>query len=161
MSAPVIRPATPADAAWILALNAQSETETSPLDAPRLRLMLADAHWFGAIEGGAGFLIAFNEGAQYDSENFRWVRNNYFGFVYIDRVVVAPAARRSGHGRALYEALFARMRGESRGLVACEVNVDPPNPASDAFHEQLGFAEVGRATLANGKTVRYMTKTVS
>ena len=28
--------------------------------------------------------------------------------------------------------------------VAAEVNVDPPNPDSYAFHERLGFVEVGR-----------------
>jgi hypothetical protein len=160
MSAPIIRAAVPADAGWILALNAQSEVETSPLDAARLRLMLADAHYFRVIDGGAGCLLAFDERAQYDSPNFRWVRSRYLGFVYIDRVIVALAARRTGLGRALYEDLFAFMRAAGRGLVACEVNVDPPNAASDAFHTALGFNEVGRATLPNGKSVRYLTKAV-
>ena len=32
----------------------------------------------------------------------------------------------------------------------------PPNPASDAFHERLGFVEVGQARLRNGKFVRYL-----
>jgi predicted GNAT superfamily acetyltransferase len=39
--------------------------------------------------------------------------------------------------------------------VVCEVNVDPPNPTSRAFHLRMGFGEVGHATLPGG------TKTVS
>jgi predicted GNAT superfamily acetyltransferase len=35
----------------------------------------------------------------------------------------------------------------------------PPNPASDAFHAALGFAEVGSARLFDGmKTVRYLAR---
>jgi predicted GNAT superfamily acetyltransferase len=41
------------------------------------------------------------------------------------------------------------------------VNVEPPNPASDAFHEAVGFSEVGRAVIQGGeKQVRYMVKTI-
>jgi predicted GNAT superfamily acetyltransferase len=36
--------------------------------------------------------------------------------------------------------------------------LDPPNPVSDAFHRALGFTEIGRAALANGKTVRYLER---
>jgi predicted GNAT superfamily acetyltransferase len=43
--------------------------------------------------------------------------------------------------------------------IVCEVNLDPPNPASDAFHAALGFAEVGTAVIDNGdKTVRYLSR---
>jgi predicted GNAT superfamily acetyltransferase len=43
--------------------------------------------------------------------------------------------------------------------VVCEVNSEPPNPASDAFHAAMGFTEVGRATIHQGrKTVRYLTR---
>jgi predicted GNAT superfamily acetyltransferase len=40
----------------------------------------------------------------------------------------------------------------------CEVNAEPPNPASDAFHAAMGFAEVGSATLGGGKQVRYFER---
>jgi hypothetical protein len=43
--------------------------------------------------------------------------------------------------------------------VVCEVNADPPNPASDAFHAALGFAAVGSAANhGGGKTVRYFCR---
>jgi hypothetical protein len=41
--------------------------------------------------------------------------------------------------------------------VCCEVNVEPPNPGSDAFHANLGFEEIGRAFVPEReKTVRYL-----
>lgn len=44
-------------------------------------------------------------------------------------------------------------------MVCCEVNSDPPNPASDAFHARLGFAEVGAAAIHGGaKSVRYLAR---
>ena len=50
------------------------------------------------------------------------------------------------------------VRAAGHARVVCEVNSDPPNPASDAFHAALGFAEVGQAVLATqGKVVRYLS----
>ena len=34
--------------------------------------------------------------------------------------------------------------------MTAEVNVDPPNPVSSAFHESMGFAEVGRQQTYGG-----------
>jgi predicted GNAT superfamily acetyltransferase len=46
-----------------------------------------------------------------------------------------------------------------RDRVVCEVNQNPPNPASDAFHAALGFAEVGSASVYDGsRTVRYLSR---
>jgi uncharacterized protein len=43
--------------------------------------------------------------------------------------------------------------------VVCEVNSDPPNPVSDAFHLAMEFIEVGRAAIRQGsKTVRYLAR---
>ena len=42
-------------------------------------------------------------------------------------------------------------------ILCCEVNIDPPNPVSDAFHAFFGFVEVGWAFLPDrGKSVRYL-----
>jgi uncharacterized protein len=39
------------------------------------------------------------------------------------------------------------------------VNIEPPNPAYEAFHVAMGFDAVGQATIHNGaKTVRYFEK---
>jgi uncharacterized protein len=34
--------------------------------------------------------------------------------------------------------------------VTCEVNLEPPNPVSQRFHESLGFVEVGRQETYGG-----------
>jgi predicted GNAT superfamily acetyltransferase len=61
--------------------------------------------------------------------------------------------------RSLYHELFAAAAQAGHPIVGCEVNVEPPNPISDAFHEALGFTEVGRASLLGGeKVVRYLVR---
>ena len=76
-------------------------------------------------------------------------------------MIVAPAKRGRGVARGLYEELFAVAAHAGHSLVGCEVNVEPPNPVSDAFHEALGFSEVGRAAIDDGaKLVRYLVKTI-
>ncbi|WP_324263020.1 GNAT family N-acetyltransferase [Altererythrobacter sp. H2] len=103
-------------------------------------------------------LIAFDQHADYDSPNFLWFRDRYNRFVYVDRIIVAADARGQGLARQLYAQLFELAGHAGHVVVTCEINSDPPNPASDAFHAAAGFAEAGRAALANGKTVRYLTR---
>jgi predicted GNAT superfamily acetyltransferase len=54
--------------------------------------------------------------------------------------------------------LFARARTDGHDIICCEVNRDPPNPASDRFHDALGFKADAEAIIASGKTVRYLSK---
>jgi phosphinothricin acetyltransferase len=56
-------------------------------------------------------------------------------------VYIAAGQRGRGHGRGLYEALFARLRRQ-RFQVAC-AGITLPNRASVALHEGLGFVRVG------------------
>jgi predicted GNAT superfamily acetyltransferase len=78
-------------------------------------------------------------------------------FLYVDRIVVGAAWRRHGLARKLYREVFRQAARRGHRRVVCEVNVQPPNPISDAFHHSLGFEEVGRATDDGGaKTVRYL-----
>jgi uncharacterized protein len=140
----------------VLALSAAHEVETGPLDHDSLTHMLENAFHSASVGGGRdGYLITFDQDGDYDSVNFVWFKARYDRFVYVDRVVVAEHARGQGLARSFYAALFdvARQAGHTR--VVCEVNLDPPNPGSVAFHGRLGFVEVGQALLANGKTVSY------
>ena len=150
------RPLAPGDAPWTLALNAAFVAMLSPLTPARFEALRRGA-WRATAVGTQAFLLAFDEGAAYDSPNFLWFRARYPRFVYVDRVVVAPAARRAGCARALYADLIGCAEASGRDLIACEVNLDPPNPASDAFHEALGFVPVGEAGVG-GKRVRYMAR---
>src|ERR1700734_3993022 len=151
-----------ADEAAILALNRAHVAETSALEAAELRSLLAQAFHVGTCDrGGAAFLIALGQDAIYASPNFQWFKSRHQRFVYVDRVIVAASQRGRGLARLLYEELIAAAAQARHTLIGCEVNVEPPNPASDAFHAALGFAEVGRAILPGGtKRVRYLTREV-
>jgi uncharacterized protein len=47
------------------------------------------------------------------------------------------------------------------GCSPVEGNIEPPNPASEAFHAAMGFESIGQATIHAGtKTVRYFEKTL-
>jgi hypothetical protein len=105
--------------------------------------------------------IALDQDAQYENVNFDWFRRRYRRFVYIDRVVVAAHARGKGIARKMYSDLKLASQNTGHSVLCCEVNVDPPNLASDPFHEAFGFVEVGRALLVErAKTVRYLALSI-
>jgi L-amino acid N-acyltransferase YncA len=56
-------------------------------------------------------------------------------------VYVEPGRRRTGAGRALYEALFDRLR--ERGYLRAAAGMTLPNDASEGLHRALGFTPVG------------------
>src|ERR1035437_2646288 len=84
------------------------------------------------------------------SRNILWFCARYPRFVYVDRIVVASSARGRGCARRLYRDLFEYAVRAGHERVVCEVNISPPNPASNAFHAALGFVEVGTASVYSG-----------
>ena len=56
-------------------------------------------------------------------------------------VYLALGRRRTGAGRALYEALFDRLR--ERGYLRVTAGMTLPNDASEGLHRALGFTPVG------------------
>ncbi|MEZ2333030.1 GNAT family N-acetyltransferase [Mesorhizobium sp. RCC_202] len=151
-----------ADEAVILVLNNQHAAELSWLEADRLSFLLKEAFYARRIGALEAFILCFDQDARYDSPNFLWFRERYSRFVYVDRVVVAAEARGRGHARRLYEDLFEEARRAGHATLTCEVNADPPNPTSDAFHTALGFGEVGEAIIHGGeKSVRYWAKPIA
>lgn len=155
IEAPSIEPVAGGDLDRILALNNAHAAELSWLEKPDLNALLGQSFAAWRIGDAQAVLIAFDQNAAYQSPNFLWFRERYRRFVYVDRIVVDPRARGCGHARRLYEALFEHARAAGHDVVTCEVNSDPPNPASDAFHAALGFEPVGEAAIGQGKTVRY------
>jgi L-amino acid N-acyltransferase YncA len=77
---------------------------------------------------GYAYATAFNERPAY-----RWSTSV--------SVYVADAVRGQGAGRALYEALFERLR--ERGFRMACAGITLPNAASVGLHERLGFELVG------------------
>jgi len=148
---------TSLDPGKVLTLNNAHARETSLLDPESLSALLDVAFYARGLDGGAtAFLIALSQDATYDNPNFAWFKNVYDSFVYIDRIIVAAAARGQGMARLLYKDLFYAAEISGRQWAVCEVNVEPPNPESQAFHIAMGFQEVGVATIREGKkTVRY------
>jgi predicted GNAT superfamily acetyltransferase len=146
----------------LLALNNAHAQELSWLEPARMQHMVAQAFLARRIGNLDAFLLAFDQDAGYDSPNFLWFRSRYPRFVYVDRIVVAASARRRGCARRLYRDLFEHAESAGHERVVCEVNISPPNPASDAFHAALGFVEVGSASVHEGsKTVRYLSRALT
>jgi uncharacterized protein len=157
----MIRALLPDDWTWVGALNAANESETSPLTQARFDQMLFQSLVSWAVGERDAFLIVFDQNCAYDSANYLWFKARYPSFAYVDRVVVAPQARGRGVARQLYERLFREAHAARFDSIVCEVNFEPPNPASEALHRRLGFSEVGRAMLENGKGVRYLRRLLS
>lgn len=154
-----IRPLVDADEPSVLRLNAESVWALSPLDADSLaahraaadRLLVVDVD--GEV---AAFAIAYAPGAPYNSPNYRWHSERFNDFVYLDRIVVDPAFRRRGIAGSLYDVIEAV--AVEHGRMVCEVNSDPPNDVSLAFHAARGYRVVGEQTLADGHRVAMLEK---
>lgn len=140
-----LRPLTSEDHADVLALNEQEVHLLAPMDADRLAALHDWSHRFDVIEvdgGFGGFVIVIEAGTAYDGDHYAFFSQAYEEFLYLDRVVLASHVRRRGIGRVVYDEL----EGVARrfGRMTLEVNVDPPNPPSLAFHAGRGYVEVGR-----------------
>lgn len=149
----MIRDAEPQDFATILALNEESVRFTSPLDEAALAELHAQAAYHRVVEEEGrvvAFLLAVAPGQPYQSPNYVWFAARHDDFLYIDRVVVARDRRHVGLGAALYEDVGAWAGQRGFGRLACEVNIEPPNEVSAAFHRRQGFTQVGTQWVADG-----------
>ena len=139
-----LEPLTQADRAEVIALNERHQHLTAPMGPDRLEY-LADVGIVEVLRQDgrfAGFVVTVTGDADYDGSNFGWFRERYESFDYLDRIVVHEDFRRQGLGRLTYDLLEART-AVGAPVLALEVNSDPPNPASMAFHTGRGYAQVG------------------
>ena len=148
-----LRTATPDDFSAIVALNDVEVQQTSPMDLERLRELAAMAiyHKVAVSDGRiAAFLLAMREGAPYKNDNYGWFASRFPRFLYVDRIVVSAEFAGCKIGSRLYEDLFDYARSQGIPAVTCEYNLQPPNPASQRFHDKFGFKEIGSQWVANG-----------
>ncbi len=157
-----IRDAAQADEDFILALNAASTPAVGEMDAQDYRDIAAQACRVLIAEAGgepAGFLILIRPGSSYPSDNYGWFEERFDRHLYIDRIAIDERAKGQGVGRALYDAALklAAELGEER--LTAEVNEDPPNPQSMAFHDRLGFRHLlSRTSPRLGKVVAMLER---
>lgn len=158
--ADVLRPMTDDDVPRVLELNHRHVELLSPLDAERLARLRGSASRSDVIvcDGEvAGFVLVFSPGCDYDSVNYRWFAARYGdAFDYLDRIVVDDAYRRRGLASAVYDVVEAS--AAARGRLVLEVNIEPPNEPSLAFHRARGYVEVHQLA-ASGHTVSLMERT--
>ena len=148
-----------ADEDDVLRLNAVEEAQLAPMDTARLRRLRGWADRFDVVEvdgSFGGFVVTFAPDTGYDSANYRWFTVHLGDrFYYLDRIVLEERCRRRGVAGRVYDEL--EPVAAAYGCLALEVNLEPPNPGSLAFHRNRGFGEVGRLGDA-GHLVTLMTK---
>ncbi|MDY6826518.1 MAG: GNAT family N-acetyltransferase [Bacillota bacterium] len=150
----IIRDARQKDYPAIVKLNADAVEFTSVMDLERLNHLASLAVYHRVAESGGrvvAFLLAMENGAAYQNENFKWFSSRYENFLYVDRIVVDEAYHSRGIGTMLYKDLFAFAREQGIPRVACEIYVIPPNKISTIFHNGLGFREVGSQWICDGQ----------
>jgi phosphinothricin acetyltransferase len=110
--------------------------ETEPPSAAEMAQRIAaaqDAHAWLVCEH-AGEVIGYAYGGPFMARAaYRW---STAVSVYLE-----PGRRRTGAGRALYEALFERLA--ARGFRTALAGITLPNDASVGLHRALGFRPVG------------------
>lgn len=137
-----VRPATEADAAACRAIYAPYVRDTAisfELDVPSTaeiaeRIAAASRTHAWLVNEVDGRVIGYAYGGPMKARAaYRWACEVS---VYLELGV-----RRTGAGRALYEALFARL--VERGYRTAVAGMTLPNPASEGLHRALGFEPVG------------------
>ena len=138
----------------VLALNNAAGPAILPLDAARMRHFFETAEYFRVAERDGtlvGFLIGMGSNADHDSRNFKWFRERYPEFFYLDRIVVASRRRGGGVGRAFYADAqsYAELRYPQ---MACEVFLEGVTDPVLLFHGSFGFREIGQRVLVRNGT---------
>lgn len=157
----------------VLEINAANVPDVGEADAAHLRHLFEQSSIALVCEGDstatetttgaaaeiAGFCIVFAPGADYDSINYQWFSTHHPGSMYLDRVAFDARFHGQGLGTTMYAEVERIIAADHPGTTefTLEVNVDPPNVPSLAFHRKLGFNEVGRQ-MSHGIEVSLMAR---
>ncbi len=142
-------------------MNNAAVPAVGALDLPALEHLVEVGLMALAVTDGAddtqlaGFCLVLAPGADYGSANYGWFGDRYDDFVYLDRITIDPPHQGQGHGRALYDHVEASTEAT---WFCLEVNLRPRNDASLAFHNRLGFVEVGQQETDYGALVSMQAK---
>jgi predicted GNAT superfamily acetyltransferase len=75
--------------------------------------------------------------------------------------VVAHKVLANGAGLSLFMRALSHAAEIGIPTLACEFDVDPPNPVSERFHAKFGFHEVSQQFVANGSKLVSLRYAVS
>lgn len=156
-----VRPLRSEETEAALALNNAAVPAVNHHDAASFAALvaMADRSWVVATDDRlCALLVTFAPDAGYESANYRWVQERFDDFRYVDRIVVDPDYKRQGLGSRLYGAFEDHARAVGAARLLCEVNVDPPNPQSIAFHLAAGWQPIADRRHGPGKVVRYFQR---
>jgi len=161
----LLRPYSPADLGVVHAINqAEAPAVGSVTPDEFAHVAAQSAIALVAVDDDsdavAGFCLVLAPGAEYASGNYAWFSDRYDDFVYLDRIAIAPAFQRRGIGRAMYaevDRLARELRPDATDF-CLEVNLRPRNDGSLAFHDRLGFTEVGQRETDYGARVSMQTR---
>jgi L-amino acid N-acyltransferase YncA len=139
---PIIRDATAHDAEACAAIYAPYVTDTaitfeteppSPAEMGERIGTAARTHAWLVLERG-GHVVGYTYGGPFQSRPaYRWS--------CLVSIFVEVGRRRTGSGRALYDALFERLT--HRGYRMAVAGITLPNEASVGLHRAMGFEPVG------------------
>ena len=88
------------------------------------------------------FVLCMREGQDYNSPNYQYISSRFQNFLYVDRIAVQEELRGKGIGEKIYSTVIDK--GKENNLdILCEVNTRPLNEPSIAFHQKMGFEEIG------------------
>jgi predicted GNAT superfamily acetyltransferase len=156
-----IHPAQNQDFEPVLAINEAGRPGVSFLTLAELAAICAGGshcHVAKLDREIVGYVIIYTDTDSYDGEEFNWFKLNFARFLYIDQIAIARSARGAGVGAHIYRLLEQRARGRALTSLVCEVNLDPPNPVSLAFHARQCFVEVETLATADGRMVSLQRK---
>ena len=126
-------------------LNQQSGVETLQLSSADFAELLQACN-FRVDDAGAQGLRAFALGmpAHLPQPHFslQWFLMRFESFLFLERLVVAPAWRRTGVASALLERTLQWSRDEGLSTLCCQVHDRPANREAQAFVLDQGFKAI-------------------
>lgn len=147
----------------MLRLNADNRPAVAAVDDAALTELLRfdGLHLVASDQSGAvlGYLMSFPRESAYDDTEINELRRRLTEpFCYIGQIVIAPQFRRQRIGHAFYRRIEDHAERRGARILCCDVNTEPPNAASFAFHRRLGFVEIGRSLAGNGLPIAFLVR---
>ena len=160
----MLRELTEEDLGALLVLNNASTPAVNPLTLEELKsiLFLSEKCWVVEIDRElAAAMIIIGPDQNYSSDNYTWLETQFSNYCYVDRIMVDENHKRKGFGNNLYRELEKYAERKGAHMLLCEVNLEPPNPQSIAFHSQLDWEPFFEREHAPGKKVQYFKKNIT